>query len=114
MNLERSAMTKILFITSHDEQEYQINAQNNKNLMEVAIENSIPGIIAECGGACACATCQVYIDNLWAQRVGPPNFMEEDMLDFAFEANETSRLACQIIITDKLDGLIVHVPKRQG
>ncbi|MEL6872185.1 MAG: 2Fe-2S iron-sulfur cluster-binding protein, partial [Pseudomonadota bacterium] len=67
----------------------------------------------ECGGACACATCHVYVGDEWAEKVGKPSDMEEDMLDFAFDVRETSRLSCQIKVTDELDGLVVHVPEKQ-
>ena len=82
--------------------------------MENAVRNSVPGIEAECGGACACATCHVYVDDAWAEKVGSPQVMEEDMLDFAYDVRPTSRLSCQIKVTPELDGLIVHVPERQA
>mgnify|MGYP001386737068 CR=1 FL=1 len=69
---------------------------------------------AECGGACACATCHVYVDERFAELAGKPDPMEEDMLDFAYDVRPTSRLSCQIRMTDALDGLVVHVPERQG
>jgi 2Fe-2S ferredoxin len=74
----------------------------------------VPGIIAECGGACSCATCHVHVDDAWIEKVGGPSPMEEDMLDFAFDVRPTSRLSCQIKMTDELDGLVVHTPERQG
>jgi 2Fe-2S ferredoxin len=83
-------------------------------VMEVAVRNGIPGIEAECGGACACATCHVYVDDAWTDTVGGPESMEEDMLDFAFDVRPTSRLSCQIRVKDELDGLIVRTPARQG
>ena len=83
-------------------------------VMEVAVRNSIPGIEAECGGACACATCHVYVDDAWAAKTGHAESMEEDMLDFAFDVRPTSRLSCQIRVRDELDGLIVRTPARQG
>ncbi len=89
-------------------------AQAGSTIMESAIRNSIPGIEAECGGACACATCHVYIDDAWAAKVGKAAAMEEDMLDFAFEVKPTSRLSCQIKMTDALDGIVVHMPSRQA
>ena len=82
--------------------------------MENAVKHSVPGIDAECGGACACATCHVYVDDAWAAAAGKPEAMEEDMLDFAHEPRENSRLSCQIMVTDALDGLVVHVPERQA
>jgi 2Fe-2S ferredoxin len=81
--------------------------------MEAAKMNLIEGIEAECGGACACATCHVYVDEAWKQRTGSPEQMEEDMLDFAFDVRPTSRLSCQIRVTPELDGLVVHVPEKQ-
>ena len=83
-------------------------------VMETAIRNNVPGIEAECGGACACATCHVYVDEAWRAKTGEPSPMEEDMLDFAFDVRPTSRLSCQIRVRDELDGLIVTVPERQG
>ena len=74
----------------------------------------MPGIEAECGGACACATCHVYVDEAFKEIVGEPEPMEEDMLDFAYEVRPTSRLSCQIRVRDELDGLTVTVPERQG
>ncbi len=82
--------------------------------MEAAIRNLVPGIEAECGGACACATCHVHVDDAWTNVVGKPEAMEEDMLDFAYDVRPASRLSCQIKVRDELDGLIVHVPERQG
>ena len=82
-------------------------------VMEGAIQNSIPGIDADCGGACACATCHVYVDEAWMEKTGKPESMEEDMLDFAFDVRDNSRLSCQIKVTDELDGLIVRMPEKQ-
>jgi 2Fe-2S ferredoxin len=106
-------MAKITFIT-HDGVSHDVVAANGSTVMENAIKNSVPGIEAECGGACACATCHVYVDEKWAQIVGEPDVMEEDMLDFAWEMAPNSRLSCQIKVTDELDGLIVRVPEKQG
>jgi ferredoxin, 2Fe-2S len=82
--------------------------------MEAAIRNGIPGILAECGGACACATCHVYVDEAHMPLVGEPEPMEEDMLDFAFDVRPTSRLSCQIRVRENLDGLIVTTPQKQA
>ena len=106
-------MTKITYI-AFDGTRYDVDAQNGSTVMENAIRNSVPGIEAECGGACACATCHVYVDEAWTDLVGPPEAMEEDMLDFAWEPQANSRLSCQVIIRDELDGLVVRVPERQG
>ena len=106
-------MAKITYIT-HDDKEHVVEAANGTTVMENAIKNSVPGIEAECGGACACATCHVYVDLEWQDVVGGPDIMEEDMLDFAWEGKPNSRLSCQIKVTDELDGLIVRVPARQA
>ncbi len=105
-------MPKITYITPNG-QEHVVEAQSGMTVMEVAVKNLIPGIEAECGGACSCATCHVYVDDEWTDKTGAPDAMEEDMLDFAFDVRETSRLSCQIKITDEHDGLRVHVPERQ-
>ncbi len=106
-------MTKLTFI-AFDGTRIEANAVNGSTVMENAIRNSVPGIEAECGGACACATCHVYVDDAWTDAVGKPAAMEEDMLDFAFDVRPNSRLSCQIKVTDALDGLVVSVPERQA
>jgi len=106
-------MTKITFVAD-DGTRYDTEAENGATVMETAVVNGVPGIIAECGGACTCATCHVYVDEAWSDVVGGPSAMEEDMLDFAFDVRPTSRLSCQIKVKDPLDGLILHVPTRQG
>ena len=99
-------MAKITYIED-DGTEHAIDVENGMTVMEGAIQNSIPGIDADCGGACACATCHVYVDEAWMEKTGKPESMEEDMLDFAFDVRDNSRLSCQIKVTDELDGLIV-------
>ncbi|WDQ99018.1 2Fe-2S iron-sulfur cluster-binding protein [Devosia sp. J2-20] len=106
-------MTKITFV-QQDGVRIETEAENGSTVMETAIMNGVPGIVAECGGACTCATCHVYVDNDWTEKVGGPSMMEEDMLDFAFDVKEASRLSCQIKVKDEFDGLVVHVPGRQG
>ena len=106
-------MTKITYIES-DGTQYDTEAEDGSTVMETAIVNGVPGIVAECGGACTCATCHVYVDDAWTETVGGPSTMEEDMLDFAYEVRPTSRLSCQIKVKSALDGLVVHVPRRQG
>ncbi len=91
-----------------------VEAETGSTVMENAIRNGIPGIEAECGGACACATCHVYVDEEWREAVGEPEPMEEDMLDFAFDVRPNSRLSCQIRVRPELDGLVVTTPSRQG
>jgi 2Fe-2S ferredoxin len=106
-------MTKLSYIT-FDGARFDVEAENGSTVMENAIRNAVPGIEAECGGACACATCHVYVDEAWTDIVGEPEAMEEDMLDFAFDVRPNSRLSCQIKVRDELDGLVVQVPERQG
>ena len=106
-------MAKITFINA-DGAARTVDAENGSTAMEAAIRNDIPGIDAECGGACACATCHVYVDDAWVAKTGKAQPMEEDMLDFAFDVRPTSRLSCQIKISDALDGLVLHTPARQG
>jgi ferredoxin, 2Fe-2S len=106
-------MPKITFVDSAG-QARTIDADTGSTVMEAAIRNSIPGIDAECGGACACATCHVYVADEWKERTGEPESMEEDMLDFAFDVRPTSRLSCQIKVRAELDGLVVMTPKKQG
>ena len=83
-------------------------------VMETAIRNNVPGIEAECGGACACATCHVYVDEAWREKTGTASAMEESMLDFAENVKPNSRLSCQIKVTAELDGLVVRTPERQA
>jgi ferredoxin, 2Fe-2S len=106
-------MARITFI-EHDGTTRTVEAENGATVMETAIRNAVPGIEAECGGACACATCHVYIGEEWMSVVGSPAPMEEDMLDFAFDVRPNSRLSCQIKVSDALDGLILTTPKRQA
>jgi 2Fe-2S ferredoxin len=106
-------MAKITYI-DHGGESRTVEAENGSTVMENAIKNGIPGIEAECGGACACATCHVYVDEAWTEIVGPPSPMEEDMLDFGFDVKPNSRLSCQIKVSDQLDGLIVRTPERQA
>lgn len=105
-------MAKITFIQPDGKQQV-VEADKGLTVMEAAKKNMVPGIEAECGGACACATCHVYVDPEWTDRVGAPNEMEADMLDFAFDVRDESRLSCQIKVTDELDGLVLRVPEKQ-
>ena len=99
-------------IIAFDGTRFDIAAADGSTVMENAVRNSVPGIDAECGGACACATCHVYVDDAWTDKVGAPSAMEEDML--AVDVKPSSRLSCQIKVVAALDGLVVHVPERQG
>ena len=106
-------MTKLTFI-AHGGERFDVEVVNGSTVMEAAIKNAVPGIEAECGGACACATCHVYVDGAWTDIVGEPAVMEEDMLDFAYDVRPNSRLSCQIKVRDELDGLVVSLPERQA
>ena len=106
-------MPKITYIDSSGN-ERAVEAELGSTVMETAIRNNIPGIEAECGGACACATCHVYVDEGWIAIVGEPSPMEEDMLDFGYDVKPNSRLSCQIKVTAEIDGLVVRVPERQA
>ena len=106
-------MVKITYIDAEGTAR-SVEAEEGSTVMENAVRNGIPGIEAECGGACACATCHVYVAEEWREATGEPQPMEEDMLDFAFEVRPNSRLSCQIRVKPELDGLVVHTPARQG
>ena len=97
-------MPKITYIDSSGASRI-VDAEVGSTVMETAIKNGVPGIEAECGGACACATCHVYVDEAWLEKTGGPSPMEEDMLDFGFDVRPNSRLSCQIKVTAELDGL---------
>ena len=106
-------MPKLTFIDASG-QSRTVEAQVGATVIEIALRSSIPGIEAECGGACACATCHVYVGDEWTEATGKASQMEEDMLDFAFEVRPNSRLSCQIKVTEALDGLTVTTPAKQG
>ena len=106
-------MAKITYV-EHDGKEHTVEVRNGLSVMEGAIRNNVPGIDADCGGACACATCHVYVDEAWVAKTGGPSPMEEDMLDFGYDVKPNSRLSCQIKVTAELDGLTVRVPERQA
>lgn len=105
-------MAKITYV-EHDGKEHAIEVKAGLSVMEGAVKNNIPGIDADCGGACACATCHVYVDQAWTDRTGKPSAMEESMLDFAEGVEPNSRLSCQIKVSDALDGLRVTMPESQ-
>ncbi|MGE3930778.1 MAG: 2Fe-2S iron-sulfur cluster-binding protein [Hyphomonadaceae bacterium] len=105
-------MPKITYI-EHTGAEHVVDAANGQTVMEAAVKNAVPGIDADCGGACACATCHVYVDPAWTDKTGEASGMEQSMLDFANDVEDTSRLSCQIKVTDALDGLVVRLPNSQ-
>jgi len=106
-------MAKITYI-EHNGTEHVIEVSNGLTVMEGARDNNVPGIEADCGGACACSTCHVYVDAAWADKLPAKDDMESDMLDFAWQPDAVrSRLTCQVKVSDDLDGLIVHLPEKQ-
>ena len=105
-------MPKITYIEASGK-EHVIDVAAGMTVMEGAVKHNVPGIDADCGGACACATCHVYVDPAWARKTGESTGMEQSMLDFANEVEPTSRLSCQIKVTAELDGLVVRLPKSQ-
>ncbi|PHR61245.1 MAG: 2Fe-2S ferredoxin [Robiginitomaculum sp.] len=105
-------MPKIIF-TSSDGTKREVDADNGASIMETAVQHMIPEIDADCGGACACATCHVYIDEKWISKIKPKDDMEESMLDFAEDVQDNSRLCCQILMKDELDGIEVSTPESQ-
>jgi 2Fe-2S ferredoxin len=106
-------MVKITYIDSGGTAR-TVEGEVGSTVMETAIKNSVPEIEAECGGACACSTCHVYVEEAWKEKIGEPSPMEEDMLDFAFDVKPNSRLSCQIKVSEDLEGLVVRTPERQA
>ena len=105
-------MTKITYIESNGKT-HNIEVANGLSVMEGAVQNNIPGIDADCGGSMACATCHVYVKEEWFNKLPKKEDGEEDMLDMAFEPKKNSRLSCQLMISDQLDGLVVNLPEKQ-
>ena len=105
-------MPKITYVDSSGT-ERTVEGKNGMTVMETAIKHNVPGIDADCGGACACATCHVYVDDAWTDKTGDKSAMEESMLDFAENVEPNSRLSCQIKVSDALDGLVVRLPESQ-
>ena len=106
-------MAKITYI-EHNNNEHIVEVPNGLSVMEGAIKNNIPGIDADCGGSMACATCHVYVEEKWFNKLKKKEEGEEDMLDMAYEPKKFSRLSCQISVSNELDGLIVRMPVKQG
>ena len=105
-------MPKITYI-EHNGKKHTIDVANGLSIMEGAVQNNIPGIDADCGGAMACATCHVYVKEEWFNNLPQKEQGEEDMLDMAFEPKKNSRLSCQILVSQELDGIVVDLPKKQ-
>ena len=106
-------MPKITYVDSKGNSK-TIEVENGLTVMEGAVQNDIPGIDADCGGGMACATCHVYVKENWLDKLPKKEDGEEDMLDMAFEPKTNSRLSCQLIVSDELDGLIVNIPSKQA
>ncbi len=102
-------MARISFVDSSGA-EHRVDARLGQSVMEAAVKNGIPGIIADCGGSCTCATCRVFVSAEWRTKTGEPQQIERDMLEFADDGRPGVRLSCQISLTDELDGLVVHIP----
>ena len=105
-------MTKITYI-EHNGTPHTVDVENGLTVMEGALQNNVPGIDADCGGGMACATCHVYVKDEWFDKINKKNEGEDDMLDQAFEPKKNSRLSCQIIVSDEIDGLVVDLPSKQ-
>ena len=105
-------MAKITYIT-HENQNHTIEVQNGLTVMEGAVQNDIPGIDADCGGGMSCATCHVYVKEDWFNKLPKKTEGEDDMLDQAYKPNSSSRLSCQITVSDEINGLVVHLPEKQ-
>lgn len=105
-------MAQVTYV-SFDGEKQTVEVENGDNLMQAAIDNGVSGILGDCGGGCACATCHVMVDDAWARKAGGASELEADMLDGLIDPKPTSRLSCQIIMSDELDGIVVHLPESQ-
>ena len=105
-------MPKITFI-EHGGAVHTIDATSGQSLMQVAMSNRVPGIIADCGGSCSCATCHVYVESAWLERLAPASPTEKDMIDCALHVQDNSRLSCQIELSEALDGIVIRLPESQ-
>ena len=106
-------MPKVTYI-EYNGKEHKVEVEKGLSIMEGAVQNGVPGIDADCGGACACATCHVYVNEKWFNKLSKKESAEEDMLDMAFEPGKFSRLSCQLTVSDELDGLVVKMPSKQA
>ena len=105
-------MVKITYVEANGAV-HVVDAKPRLSLMENAVKNNVPGIVAECGGACACATCRVYVHEAWREKTGEPSETERGMIEYSGDPAQGIRLSCQITVTEELDGLIVHMPESQ-
>lgn len=105
-------MATVTYI-SHDGNSIEVDVPTGTSVMQAAVDNMIDGIVGECGGSCSCATCHCYVDEKWVARIPAASGMEKDMLECVLEPRPNSRLSCQIVVTEALDGLVVHLPESQ-
>lgn len=105
-------MPKVIYI-DHNDNETEVEVENGANLMQAALDNMVSGILGECGGDCACATCHVFVDPKWQEAIEAPSELEEDLLDGLIDPQPNSRLSCQLIMEDKLDGIVLRLPESQ-
>ena len=105
-------MPKITYI-EHNDNSKTIEVENGLTVMEGAIQNNIPGIDADCGGSMACATCHVYVEESWLNKLSKAEDSEQDMIDMAYKPEKNSRLSCQIVVSEEIDGLVVSTPEKQ-
>lgn len=105
-------MPSITFI-SHDGNEQEVHVAEGTSVMHAAVDNGVSGILADCGGACSCATCHCYVDEAFTDKIPPADDVEQQMIDFVMDPQPNSRLSCQIVMKDELDGLVVRLPETQ-
>ena len=105
-------MSKAIYIDK-EENRYEVEVDNGLNLMQAAVDNMVPNILGDCGGFCACATCHVHVDPDWFEKTGSASETEQDLLEGVEEMDQYSRLCCQIIMSDELDGIVLHLPESQ-
>ncbi|HHX83059.1 MAG TPA: (2Fe-2S)-binding protein [Pseudomonadaceae bacterium] len=106
-------MPQVSYVSHDGSVVTEVDVPVGTSVMQGAVDNMIDGIVAECGGSCSCATCHCYVDEAWLDRIPPASGMEKDMLECVLEPRPNSRLSCQIVVTDELDGLLVRVPESQ-
>jgi len=106
------SMALVTYI-NHDGSSIEVEVAPGTSVMQAAVDNMIDGIVGECGGSCSCATCHCYVDEKWVSHLPPASGMEKDMLECVLEPRPNSRLSCQVVVTDALNGLVVHLPESQ-
>ena len=105
-------MPTITFVQANGKA-HVLQVQAGQSVMQVATDNGVPGILADCGGCCSCATCHCYVDDAWAQRFAPPTTEETELVSYAFDPLPNSRLSCQLVLTPEHNGIVIHLPRRQ-